>query len=467
MRTKNRRFTLTMGVTTIAALLLTGCGGDSSDSSSGSGGGASGGDTAKSVAAVTDAQLKGVTIHLARFFGDCTDTMATNVDLKKAVGECPTISTLTNMFNAQNKWGIKVERLGGAAWDSYYDTLNTAIAGGHPPAVAIMHGSRLVDYAKRGLLLPMDDLAAGAKIDLADAVPAAKVAIGYNGANYAVPFDVHAALAHVNVDIFKAAGLVNADGTPKMPKSTEEFLADAKIVKAKTGKNFLAVPRSGDQLGVHFFRSLLAQQGVDVLSADGAKATLDTPEAKNALAFMDKIFNGYANGNQTYDAAQQSFLNGDAAILFNGTWVVDQYRTTAKFKYLAENFPTLYSKPGVWSDSHTWTIPKQPKADPIKYRAALEFISFLYAHDQDWALGTGHISARQSVLNSAAYKAAPQRANYADTGLTIAHPVPHIASWPAVSKALVGAIESIWFQHKSVDSALKQGDADITAALSS
>lgn len=315
------------------------------------------------------------------------------------------------------------------------------------------------------VLVPLDDLVGITHVDLADAVPAGKTAISYNNANYAVPFDVHAALAHVNVDIFTKAGLVNADGTPKLPSSTDEFLADAQKVKQTTGKNFLAIARVGDQLGVHMLESLLGQQGTDVLNAEGTASTLDSPQTRNALTFMDKVFNGYANGNQTYDAAQQSFLNGDAAILFNGTWVVDQYNSTAKFKYQAMNFPTLYTKPAVWADSHTWVIPKQPKADPVKYRAALEFISYLYEHDKDWALGTGHISVRQSVLNSAAYKAAPQRASYADTGLTVAHPIPHIEAWPAVSKALVSAIESIWFQHANVDQALKQGDAAINTAL--
>ncbi len=417
-------------------------------------------------ASVTDDQLKGTKLSLARFFGDCTDTMGTNTDLTKAVGECATITTLTNMFNTQNKWGITVTRLGGASWDSYYDTLNTAFAGGNPPDVAIMHGSSLVDYAKRGLLQPMDPLVGAANIDLSDAVAAAKTAISYNGANYAVPFDVHAALSHVNVDLFKKAGLVNADGTPKMPTSADEFLADAKKMKDSTGKNFMAIARVGDQLGVHLLEGLIEQQGSDILSPDGTKSAIDSPEARKGLDFMDKLFSGgYVNGNQTYDAAQQSFLTGDVAMLFNGTWVVDQYNKDAKFKYEATNFPTLFGKPAVWADSHTWVIPKQAKDDPVKTRAALEFISFLYAHDKDWALGTGHISARTSVLNSAEYKAAPQRGTYADTGLTVAHPIPHIAAWPAVSKALVTGIESIWFQHADVDKALKQTDADINTAL--
>lgn len=443
-----------------AALALTGC----------SGGGASGsggGDQAAAIAAVKPAQLKGVTIKLARFFGDCSDTVGSNIDLSKAVGECPTIQTLTNKFNAENRFGIKVERLGGAAWDSYYDTLNAAYAGGNPPDVAIMHGSSLVDYAKRGLLLPMASLVKSDGVDLSDAVAAAKTNISYDGQAYAVPFDIHGGLAHLNLDLWKKSGLTNADGTPKMPTSAAEFLADAKIMKEKTGKNFFATARSGDALGVHFFQTLVEQQGGDVLNAAGTSATIDTPQAKTALAFMNKLFSEYADGKQTYDAAQQSFLNGDVGMLFNGTWVVDSNAAAAKgkFTYEAASFPTLYQKAAVWADGHTWVIPKHKNGDPVKYRAALEFTKYLYAHDIDWALGTGHISARTSVLNSAAYKAAPQRANYASTGTTVAHPVPHIANWPAVSDQLVKSIESIWFQGANVDTALKNGDASIDALL--
>lgn len=456
----HKRYTGTASIALATMLALSACGGGGGSPVGG------GGDGAKAITGVTDAQLKGTTLQLARFFGDCADTVGSSTDLTKAVGECPTITTLTNKFNAENKYGIKVERLGGAAWDSYYDTLNTAFAGGNPPDVAIMHGSSLVDYAKRGLLVPMDDLAKLTKIDLADAVPAARTAISYQGADYAVPFDVHAALAHVNVDLWKKAGLVDANGTPIMPTSSEEFLADAKKVKESTGKNFLAFARVGDALGVHMIQSFMEQQGVDVLDTDGTKATLDTPQARKALDFMDQLVTGgYANGNQTYDAAQQSFLKGDAAVLYNGTWVVDQYDTDAKFTYQAMNWPTLFGKPAVWGDSHTWVIPRHAKADPVKERAALEFITFLYEHDKDWALGTGHISARQSVLESAAYKKAPQRATYADTGLTIAHPVPHIANWPAVSKVLMSSMESIWFQKADVGQALKQGNAQIDSAL--
>jgi hypothetical protein len=121
--TQLRRYTVAVALPALAALMLTACGGTtSSDENS------SGASLAKQVEDVTAAQLKGTTIQLARFFGDCTDSVGASTDAAGAVGECPSITTLTNKFNAENEYGIKVERLGGATWDTYYDTLNTAFA---------------------------------------------------------------------------------------------------------------------------------------------------------------------------------------------------------------------------------------------------------------------------------------------------------------------------------------------------
>lgn len=458
MHPLRRRAALTFAAAATTPILLAGCGG-------GGGGSAAEFDPA-AVAAVTDEELQGTTLELARFFGDCGDEFGDNTDLATAVGECPTIQTLTNKFNAENEHGITVERLGGAAWDSYYDSLNSTFASEDPPDVAIMHGSSLVDYAERDLLVPLDELTSEAGIDLQDAVPAARTAIGYEGADYAVPFDLHGALAHVNIDLFRQAGLVDAAGRPVMPTSPEELLAQAKTVQDATGKDYLATPRVGDALGVHLFESLLGQQGGAVVDEEDGTSSLDSPEALEALDVIDSLTEGgYLDGEQTYDAAQESFLGGDAAMLFNGTWVVDQYVDEAPFEYAAMDFPTLYDEPAVWADAHTWTVPAQPDADPVKYRAAMEFLSFLYENDEAWALGTGHISARTSVLESESYQAAPQRANYAATGLTNARPVPHIAAWPAVSDTLLESIETVWFQGADPQEALTSAKTGIESTV--
>jgi len=425
-----------------------------------------GGKGSADLAGVSADKLKGTTIKLARFFGDCEETTKGVTDVAKAKTECETIQILTNAFNAENEHGIKVERLGGAEWNTYYDTLNAAYAGGNPPDVAVMHGSSLPDYTRRGLLLPLDDSLSVTKADIGDATESAKAAVTYKNGIYGLPFDTHAALVHLNVDLFKKAGLVDGDGKPTMPTSPEEFLSMAKQMKDKTGKNYFGVARVKDGLGAHMWRSLVEQQGGSVLSGDLTKASVDTPEAQAALKFVDQVFEGgYAKGDQTYDAAQAAFLKGDTAMLMNGTWVVDQYSKEAPFTYQVADFPTLYDKPAVWADSHTWVLPKQKEADPVRYRAGLEFISYLYEHSGEWATHTGHLAARTSVLESPEYQQAPQRANYVKTGTTNANPVPAVNNWSAVQDALVSNLDAHWFGSASVDEALAGAEADVDSVL--
>jgi hypothetical protein len=226
-----------------------------------------------------------------------------------------------------------------------------------------MHGSSLTNYAKRNLLLPLDEALSVTDTDIEDAAPAAREAVTYDGKTYALPFDLHAALVHLNVDLFAQAGLVDEAGKPVMPTSTEEFLQHAEQMKAKTGKDYFGAARVKDGLGVHMWRSLVEQQGGSVLNEDGTKATVDTEEARTSLEFMDQVFGTYADPAQTYDAAQAAFLSGETAMLMNGTWVVDQYDKEATFDYQTADFPTLYEQPAIWADSHTWVVPRQKDAD--------------------------------------------------------------------------------------------------------
>jgi multiple sugar transport system substrate-binding protein len=53
---------------------------------------------------------------------------------------------------------------------------------------------------------------------------------------------------------------------------------------------------------------------------------------------------------------------------------------------------------------------KSDKRTEEQRQGALKFIKFLYDHNGDWAR-TGHLPSRQSVLDSAEFKALPFRGN--------------------------------------------------------
>lgn len=445
-----KKQTLSLYLLLLAALLLAACGGGEEPA-------AETGDTAPAVE-----ESGPVTIELARFFGDCDDTTDGVTDVAQATTECEVIQILTNKFNAENDKGITVERLGGAEWGTYYDALNATFAGGDRPDVAVMHGSNIPDYTSRNLLLPIGDELAARGVDVNDWTDPARGAVTYDGQVYGIPFDLHANLFHVNVDLFEEAGLVDDDGNPILPSSREEFMAQAQTFK-DMGYTYLATDASQFPIGVRIMFTLVWQQGSDLISADGTTANVNSPEAQEALDFMLEMFeNGYADPNANYDASQAAFLNGEAAILHNGTWAVDQYNREAEFDYMVMDFPTLYAEPATWANSHMWVVPRQEGDD--NYDAALEFITFLNDHIDDWATGTGHLASRTSILESESYNSAPQRSNYANTA-NISRLVPAILNWQATEDILKEELESTWLTGKDPEQALSDANERINDEL--
>ena len=405
-----------------------------------------------------------VVLELARFFGEPDDTLMESTDLSKANSEAATIQILTNIFNEENKGEIRVEKLGGSKWGSYYDQLNTTFAANDPPDVAVMHQSNMPAYASRELLVALDDYFTEYNLNPSDWTAPAKKAISYQGSSYGVPFDLHGNLLHVNVDLFKKAGLVDADGVPILPTSTEEWFEHAQIMKEKTGKLYWVEDATQFPISFRLFHTLMEQQGVPVVNTNTNKVNIDSDAGRNALQFMlERFEEGYSDPNADYTAAGELFMNGEAAIEMNGTWVVDQYSQELAFDYRAMNFPNLMGQKKVWANSHMWVIPKQKDGDR-QYEAAMKFSKFLGNHVYEWAAGSGHIAPRKSALEKLSENNIPQRANYAETASNAAT-FPPVINYSKIENIIKEEIEKTWLLDKSVDSVLQQAQKRVEADL--
>ena len=388
-------------------------------------------------------------ITLFRFFGDCANDFGSVTDLSKAAGECGIVQVLTNKFNAENKIGAKVVTQT-VDWNTYYDLLSATYSTGNVPDVAVMHRSVLPNFVKRDLLTPIGDQLTKAGVDQTDWSPVARAAVTMDGKVYAIPFDIHALLVHINVDLMKKAGLVDGSGNPILPKSPEELIQQGKKFKEATGKTYIAVEaNSASAMMLRFFDSLVWQQGSDLIAADGKSSTIDTPQALKAAQLLQSIFKeGLSNKALDYAGAEQAFLNGDAGLLLNGTWGVDNYETQAKSgkaglkTYRVANLPKLFDKDAVWADSHEWTIPANPKRSPEKMEAAVAFLKFLNDNNYEWSR-TGHLSVRQSVIDSDAFKALAHRSEYTDTTKN-ARALPPIQNQRAIQEIMLSELNSIW-----------------------
>jgi multiple sugar transport system substrate-binding protein len=333
-----------------------------------------------------------------------------------------------------------------------------------------MHRHRVPQFAGLGALAELSGDLEAAGIDVSDWAPAALDAVSYNGGIYGVPMDFHANLWHVNMEIMAEAGLVNDDGTPILPSSPAELMEHAAMVEAATGHDYLAADFRAIPDRRALVLSLMWQQGENIFTEDGT-ATIDTEAARNAVTTITQLFDaGHANPQLNYADSQQAFLNGEAAILVNGTWVVDFYDAEAAnpdvalSDYYVADFPTLFAEGATWADSHMWAIPASlQRDDPETYAAALQVLAFINEHNIDWAR-TGHMAVRNSVLGSEAYAGLPHRDEYTGTA-DIARDTPAAENYGAIQDVLNRELQAIWLTGKSIDDALSDAELEVQDLL--
>lgn len=135
------------------------------------------------------------------------------------------VADLVAKFEAANP-GIKVEAEN-IPWNSYYDNLYTAIAGGNAPDAAMVKLFAQPRLVEMGALEPIDDRVAGwdGKADLQDDL--LKINAGPDGKQYYLPVQYVVSYLYYRADLFAEAGL-------QPPKTCNDFAKAAKALTRDT-----------------------------------------------------------------------------------------------------------------------------------------------------------------------------------------------------------------------------------------
>ena len=146
--------------------------------------------------------------------------------------------------------------------------------------------------------------------------------ISKDDAIYVMPEGVTLMGLMINTDLFKEAGLLDADGTPKQPETWNDVVDFAVKIKKATGKPGFVIPTAGNS-GGWLFTALAWSFGVDFMEkdADGKwKATFNTPEAAEALQFIKDMKWKYdilpSNSLINAEEWRKIFGTGQAGITF-------------------------------------------------------------------------------------------------------------------------------------------------------
>jgi len=378
-------------------------------------------------------------LYLQRFFGECGAEYGNSTDIAKAEGECGIITTMIARFNAENP-DVHID-VNVVAWPGY-PQLTAQMAARDPPDLVTMHEGVITDYAAKGLVEPVDGYLRAAGISPGGFTDAARAGVTINGKIYALPWDTHGGLFHVNTALFTKAGLMRA-GKPILPNSADELISQAHQFEQRTGKPYLIQSLVGDPAGAarNQYTYMMAQGAV--LFPDARHIKLDTPIGQQVAAFFKRI-NDEHLGTQNMDtpAAIAAFINGEGGIYPTGTWMIGSFQKEAETpgrplykNYAVFPYPRLWGQRVEFVSGHSWVVPTRKRTDA--QRAAIaRFFRFMAAHNFDWAR-TGHIPAFKSVLNDPRFKALPHRADIALLA-EIGRPLPSYVQRQSAIEGIVG-----------------------------
>jgi len=408
-------------------------------------------------------------LYLQRFFGECGAEYGASTDIAKAEGECGIITTMIARFNAENP-DVQVD-VNVVAWPGY-PQLTAQVAARDPPDLVTMHEGVISDYASKGLVEPVDDYIRAAGISPNDFTEAARQGVTMYGHIYALPWDTHGGLFHINTALFAKAGLMRG-GKPILPATADEFLSQARQFQERTGKPYLIQSNVGDT-------AFAARNQYTYMMALGAKLFPDPKHIRLQTAAGVTVANYFRRinaerlGTQNMDtpAAIAAFINGEGGIYPTGTWMIGSFQQEATTpgrplynSYAVYPYPRLWGEHVEFVSGHSWVVPTRTRT-PKQREAIARFFKFMAAHNYDWAR-TGHIPAFQAVLNDPRFKDLPHRADIAPLA-AIGRPLPAYVQRQNAIEGLVGEEMAAAFTgQKPVRHALADAERRVNKLLAS
>ena len=406
-------------------------------------------------------------LYLQRFFGECGAEFGGSTDVAKAEGECGIITALVNRFNAENP-DVQID-VNVVAWPGY-PQLTAQVAARDPPDLVTMHEGVISDYASKGLVEPVDGYLRAAGISPADFTEAARQGVTMYGHVYALPWDTHGGLFHVNTALFAKAGLMR-NGKPVLPNSADDFVREARQFEQRTGKPYLIQSNVGDPAFAarNLYTYMMAQGAV--LFPDAKHLRLNTPIGNSVANYFRRI-NVERLGTQNMDtpAAIAAFVNGEGGIYPTGTWMIGSFEEEAETpgrplykSYAVYPYPRLWGQRVEYVSGHSWVVPTR-KRTPQQRAAIARFFKFMAAHNYDWTR-TGHIPAFRTVLDDPRFKALPHRADIAPLA-SMGRPLPAYVLRQNAIEGIVGEEAAAAFTgQKSVAQALAAAEQRVDQML--
>lgn len=263
----------------------------------------------------------------------------------------------------------------------YWTKLAAAIPAGEGPDIFAFHNSSRAQYIDNNLVDPYPP-------ELFDPEYLNENWIGFDEGRYQdaegrvryLPYGSMAALIFVNLDLWEAAGLTDADA----PTTWDETLEVAKKLTQYNDAGLIDVSGFGFNTALtSMWYDMIYQQGEYAYSEDYQSCQLNTP---NKVAALDTIQRFYDENvtSRDFPALTEAFGGGRIAMTYGWTWYAS---------YLKVNFPELRFKsfllptftgeaePAVGRTNPDVTSVIPATTAPERKEVAWDFLHWLYSQD--------------------------------------------------------------------------------------
>lgn len=267
-----------------------------------------------------------------------------------------------------------------------------ATAGGDPPDVAGLVDSRVPQYADQNALLPLDVLVDEFGIDLESFKPVWAELGRYQGTLYALPSTPFTIALYYNRDLFRQAGL-DPDRPPRTTAELNEYAR--RLTRYDAGGRIV-------QLGFTVSNAMLGwwtwvwPNFFDGRLWDGERFTLDTPAGRAAAQWIWELREelgrrrclDFESAAGPIESAQNPFLAGRLAMVFQGPWMSNWIRTYApELDYAVAPFPSATpDRRHAFASADVFVIPRGAR----RPREAARFLAWLQRQENLEALCREH-----------------------------------------------------------------------------
>lgn len=364
-------------------------------------------------------------------------------------------------------------------WGNLWQQLEPAVAAGQAPDVVALNEDVITGFILRGAVAPMTpEMLEAADVQAERFFESLWETGVVDGTVYGVPIHSVMLVMYYNKDLFAEAGL-----DPENPPSNrEEFLEAARALTIDTSGRHpgddgfdpanlerWAAGIPSPWMGGTIAYAVAAQNGVTfVEGADqGYAPNFDSAAAQEAVQFLVDIAaeHGVGPTDATEGSEIDAFRAGQAAMNFNGVWMLTQYNEQPGLNFGVAPFPQLGTeRAATWGGSTHLALPARRNADPARVEAAMTFIGWMTQPEQNltWT-AAGGLPTQPEVASSAGYADNPMAALSQAMGNTyVLTGFPFLAQFRGAWDA---AFEAALRGAAPVEQALTNGVSEAEAAI--